>query len=327
MDHMLESSEHQLVIANKDQKPSNTRISVIGSSESADKVRQLLNTTDLTKYNSILEDLGNITNEYMDEFLLYLPEIIESRHFIPLIIADDKYYSPLKAAMMHNQWISGIVDRDFRRYASAGYKDYNTYVGIQKHFGSYEDYGLSSDSIIRLSDIRTDSLSSEVALRKIDTAFIHLDALRYSDNIGHKGSWTAGMTIEEMCQVAKYIGASINIKGIVVGGFDENTDLHSCAAKNICTIIWYLCEGFQIRQKEIESLQSADNHNTYTVVPDDLDCELVFHENTQSGRWWLELPYQDDNDQKVLMPCTSSDYQEACINNISDKIMKIFSQV
>lgn len=327
MDHMLEKSDYALALKKGTDNQSKTNICFIGSSNSADKVRQYLNETDLVGYNSLLEDRGNIELTQMNEFCTYLPEIIDSRLFIPLIIADEKNYCRLQTAMTHDNWISGIVDRSFARYACAGEKDYNRYVGIQKHFGPSEDYGLSQDAIIRLSEVRFESQKAEVALRNVDTAFIHLDALRFGDNIGHRGSWTAGMTIEEMCQVAKYIGASINLKGVIIGGYDENNDTYGNIAQNISTIIWYLCEGYQIRQNELESLRLGGIHNTYTVVPDDLDCELVFHENKQSGRWWLELPYPDENQEKALMPCSSIDYEEACVNHISDKIMKIFSNI
>jgi len=326
MDHMLENSPYAIASSEETQQNCGYKMSIIGASESADRIRKDLNQMDLSPYKHLVEDGGNIVGGHTAEFCRLLPEILEAQVFMPVLIANEKYHDSLQAAMTHENWISGVVDRSYQRYTDSDKTDYNRYIGIQKHFGTSHENMLSLDQIVRLSEVRYNNQKAEVALRNVDTAFINLDALRSSDNIGHKGSWSAGMTIEEMCQVAKYIGASINLKGVVIGGYSENQDHSGIISKNISLILWYMMEGFQIRSNE-SSTDNTNSFNTYTVFTDNLENELTFRENKQSGRWWLEIPELDEYNRNTLLPCSKQDYEEACVNKISDKIMKIYSRI
>ena len=320
---MLDLSKHSILNSKTEIKGANKKFTLIGTSESVDKIRVNFNAMNSDSFIDLIDDFGNIVPEHLDEFCTYLPEIMESQVFLPIIVANEKHFQQLKTATSNENWVSGIVDKSMESSVDG---DFNKYIGIQKHFGQGHMIDLNPDQIVKLSEVRYENQKAEVALRNIDTAFIHLDALRYSDNIGHSGSWPAGMTIEEMCQISKYIGASINLKGVIIGGYDENQDIHGVIAKNISLMLWYMLEGYQIRVEESLSNHS-DQFNTYSVFTDDLDYELTFRENKRSGRWWIELPYIDHEGNTGLLPCSKEDYEEACVNKISDKILKIYSKI
>ena len=122
-------------------------------------------------------------------------------------------------------------------------------------------------------------------------------------------------------QVAKYIGASLLINTIIIAGYDENRDICNMMSQNTALLLYYLLEGYKIRQQEFNQTESLQK---YTVLPENSTRELVFVEDQRSGRWWIEL-YSDAAEKDVKMACTRKDYEEACNNHISDRLTALLA--
>ncbi len=325
MDQFLETSNKALLPI-QEGVSNLPKISLIGSSICIDSIRECLELMNLESVREEFQDLGNLNPESKELWTEYLSELIESEECIPLYISDSRYIDQLLASYGSlEDYKCAIVSNKILDIGRSDYTaQYDCYVGAQSHYkGELE---VSEDNIIRLTDVRYNHDRAEVKLRNADIAYIDISAIRYSDNIGHPGSGPAGMTIEEACQVAKYIGASMNLKGVIIGTYDENSDANGIKAHNIALMAFYLTEGYQLRKSE--SQQSSEKNadfNTYTVVPDELDNVLTFVENNVSGRWWLKLEGEDG--QENLVPCSKEDYQKACSNIITDKVAEVFTLI
>ncbi len=323
MEYMLETSAQDLSTIDAQAIIKSKLITLIGSSCAIDNVRQQIGSLDLEPYSNLLKDIGNVQPSSIDEWSKYLGEYIESQIDLPIIVSDKKHFDQIKKAAYSSNWSTAFVsNRVVLEPQESGELNHDIHIGVQNHFKDQASQ-LAPGQIIRLKDIRDNHEKVEAAIRTIDIAFIDLNAIRIGDNLGYNDSSSAGLTIEEMCQISKYIGASINLKAVIIGGYDQNRDKYSIVAKNISLIFWYLLAGIRIGLKEGAYKNKAD-YNTYTIVPDNLECEIIFKENISSGRWWIEM---DNDDEVILVPCTKDDYESACINQISDSLMQLFTKI
>ena len=326
MEKYLETSSEQIITQENKQEIGH-KLSLIGSSASVDIIRKSIKTLSSIGYSQCLEDLGNLNTDCKPEWDELLYELFTDQSFVPICISDKRYLDRvLKTFTRLEDYQCSVISNkiaDIGRSESS--MRYDSYVAVQTHFAS--PLSIDGDKIIRLADVRYNHDQAEVILRSTDIVYFDISAIRYSDNVGCNTSGPTGMTIEEACQIAKYIGASINLKGVIIGSYDANGDQMGITAQNIALIIYYLCEGHLLKLSECHHNQDGENRtfNTYTVVPDELDTEIVFTENTVSGRWWIKSTNEDGSE--ALIPCTKEDYELACNNVISDKLSKAFTLV
>jgi hypothetical protein len=178
---------------------------------------------------------------------------------------------------------------------------------------------VKEDKMIRLKDVRTRPDLSEIFFRTSDVAVFNLNAIRLSDQLGCENSQTTGMTIEEACLMAKYIGASDLLSKIYLAGIDTDEDPFGMKSRNIANLLWYMAEGFAMRNID-KPLESEENLR-FSVIPDGFNIELDFIKSSQSGRWWVKVPTEDG---QMYMACTKEDYDQACQNKLTDRLMKAF---
>lgn len=286
----------------------------LGSFSSSRKIRDEFSKLNIRSIKPYLADLGNANVSDTQQLCLLLQEFYTNQHPIVTIF-------PNKAQRQIPQsfWETTvnpviITNRPIDK------AEYVSQIGIQKHLFP-EDFDFNSRRHLRLGDLRSNTEKAEVMLRTADSIVIDLSVLRLSDNLGSTTSSTAGLMVEELCMIAKYAGASINLRSIIIKGYDQNNDQHDMMAKNIALFLYYILEGFKIRQNE---KAQSEQLQRYSVLPDHASEEMVFIEDQRSGRWWIEL-YSDAAEEKVKMPCTRRDYDDACENKISDRITSLLA--
>lgn len=298
----------------------------MGSCASTDRIRENLVNLELSHLIENFEDIGNIKPQHVSEFPGLFSEQIRMANIIPVAICTRSHESYLLPQLMQRGFRTALVNKAYSPYAGMDQIDEHLVkmVGLQKHHSEMDEFLDLYNRCIRLGELRESTQRAEVSLRDVDLAVFDLDAIRAGDVLGNSGSSPAGLTTEEICLLARYVGASTHLKGVIICGYDEDKDVMQMMAANISLMIYYLLEGYQIRLVESDNLK--DNARTYTLVPDGLETELVFYENLQSGRWWLEVD-QHEEESKALIACTKTDYEDACQNKISDRLMKIFAKV
>lgn len=195
-------------------------------------------------------------------------------------------------------------------------------LGLQIHCFKGVQIELSEDRIFRLNKIRTNPDISEIVLRTSDIAVFNMNAIRRADQCGNIKANTTGLTIEEACQIAKFIGASDLIDNIFFAGINVNDDLHEMMSINVANLIWYINEGATMRNLD-RDISNTENL-VFSVVAEPLEQELQFVKSTDSGRWWVKVPTEEGH---MHMACSKRDYEKACNNEISDRISKALKTV
>ena len=315
MDLMYFDQEVEL-LSNLENYPSPNKISFIGPVSGAQKIRSKFSEYSSCNTPHNLVDLGNLTPMGSDFLNQVIHELASSGG--PVVTCISKPTSNQKCKDFLDQGLDPVVITN----RPAPFMSNHRCLGIQSHF-FHDGFTLDPNKHLRLGDLRSDIKGAEVALRTADYIWIDISVLRYSDNIGHQDSSTAGLFIEELCMIAKYAGASTNLKAIVLSGFDENMDLHNLMSANISLLLFYILEGLGIAKSEKD--HQIDLFR-YTVIPDDLDSSLTFVEDKTNGRWWVEL-YSTDAGDDVQIACSEQDYFDACNNQLSDRITNLLASI
>ena len=123
-----------------------------------------------------------------------------------------------------------------------------------------------------------------------------------------------GLTLEECCQLIKYIGHSEHATNLFI---KEAEQLYSeTGFKVLANLIWYFLLGFV--NKESEEL-SEDNPNliSYLVPIRSSDETLKFIKSNKTGKWWVQHVDQPG----TYIACTYEDYLNSCNNDIPLRIM------
>ncbi|MDG2448933.1 MAG: hypothetical protein P8M34_04830 [Saprospiraceae bacterium] len=188
-------------------------------------------------------------------------------------------------------------------------------LAIQNHCFNGELNDLSSERIFRLKDIKTSPDISEIVLRTSDIAVFNMNAIRRGDQNGYLRSNTTGLTIEEACQIAKFIGASDLIENVFFLGINLNNDPNDMMACNVANLLWYVSEGVKLRNMD-QNISDPENL-VFSVVSEPYDKELQFVKSAESGRWWVKVPTEEGH---MHMACSKRDYEMACNNEISKRI-------
>jgi hypothetical protein len=91
----------------------------------------------------------------------------------------------------------------------------------------------------------------------------------------------------------------------------------------VAQILWYFIEGVNFRVAD-EDFDDESQYTTYQVpVGDDI---LVFRKSAKTGRWWVEMPFilnsNNKSKRRALLPCTYGDYLSACDQEIPERWFK-----
>ncbi len=297
---------------------------VFGSTNRTDAIRKAYLELTVDSHREYVTDYGSFKRSELSDMHNLADILLYEDQTLPVFLCEAGHLGICLPAFIRQHHTLGVIDKNLSRYVDfPGISLAHTkLIAGQRHAAALSNKIHPKEQRIPLAMVRSNPQKAEVALRSIEIAVIHLDALRLGDNIGSQGSNTCGLTIEEMCQMVKYAGASMNLKAVIIAGYDEAKDVLHMMAKNSALLMYYLVEGYKIRCAEKEHLKNA---NTYTVMPDNLENVLTFMENRQSGRWWLQV--EDESGEPALLPCTEKDYEDACQNIISERIMRIYAKI
>lgn len=198
-------------------------------------------------------------------------------------------------------------------------------IGYQSYFNSPEEINLMEKLFFdgyRLGEVTADITLVEPILRDADMVFLDIGTIKSAD-LSYKNSESPnGFDGREICAIARYAGISNKVTSF---GIYELKDFSSSksAAMLIAQIFWYFIEGFNFRIFD-DSFNDESYYTTYKVPIE--DEVLIFKKSNKTGRWWLELPFFSNVNNKLkretLLPCTYGDYLSACNQEIPDRWMK-----
>lgn len=205
-------------------------------------------------------------------------------------------------------------------------KPYNLFnysaIGYQSYFNPAAEIVLLDKlyfDAFRLGEITNDISLVEPIARDADIITLDLSAIKNAE-LSYKGSNSPnGFNGREICTISRYAGISNRVSSF---GIFEIFDLeeHPSAAMLLAQVMWYFIEGVNYRIHDGD-INSEKDYKTYKVpVEDEI---LVFKKSLKTERWWIELPYISQLNNKLkrhtLLPCTYQDYENACNQEIPER--------
>jgi hypothetical protein len=173
---------------------------------------------------------------------------------------------------------------------------------------------------VRLGQLRDNFKEIEPLIRDADLVSFDLSAIQSSVAPGAVDAQPFGLSGEEASQICWFAGANEKLSSFGVYGYDPYfDDTHNKTAKVAAVMIWYFIEGFYSRKDSL-SFKSAD-YLKYTVSLDSKPNTMVFYKSKRSGKWWMEIPYNDLGrfDRVSTVPCSYADYQTAQKGEIPER--------
>jgi len=194
-------------------------------------------------------------------------------------------------------------------------------VGFQTYYNSQEEIDLIDKLFFegyRLGEISNNIAIAEPVFRDADIVSIDLTSVKSSDSGNNNPFTPNGFSGKEICALSRYSGISDKVS--LLGIFNHNNSQQESVL--IAQIIWYFIEGFHYRSNEYP-FGSREHYIKY-IIP--LEEELVFYKSNKTDRWWIEIPFISNSNNKLkkstLLPCSYDEYLAACNQEIPERWWK-----
>jgi len=200
-----------------------------------------------------------------------------------------------------------------------------TAIGYQSFFNSPEEISLMDKLYFdgyRLGEVAADITIVEPILRDADIVSFDIGAIK-SAELSYKNSKSPnGFDGREICAIARYAGISNRVSSFGVYELKDFSDAES-AAMLISQVFWYFIEGYNFRVSD-DDFNDEAHYTTYKVPIE--DEVLLFKKSIKTGRWWIELPFilnvNNKLKRRTLLPCTYGEYLGACNQEIPERWIK-----
>ncbi|MDR0972125.1 MAG: formimidoylglutamase [Bacteroidales bacterium] len=342
---VLDKISIAIVGVNEDRGSLNNR----GASLAANEVRKYLYDLSPKTSRAFVADLGNIIlGEKVEDTYIVLSEVIAELlklQIIPLIIGgtNDLVYANYKAYENIGQIIN-MFSVDSRIDLSPDAEEFNsksyltslmcsepnylfnyTLVGYQQYFVDTETINLMNSLFFetyRLGEIQKDITRIEPLVRNADMVSIDISSVRQGDAPGNKDLSPHGFYGEELCAISRYAGMSDKCSSIGFYEVNPLCDSNGQTSHLIAHAIWYFIDGFLWRKNDFP-YKEKENYKKFYVSINDGNDTIIFYKSKKSERWWMEVPCNEDKQQKYLrhylIPCSMEDYQTALNNDIPNR--------
>ncbi|GGZ72701.1 formimidoylglutamase [Algibacter mikhailovii] len=304
-------------------------------------------------WNTTIADLGDINRgESVEDTYFALKEsvsILIKKKIIPVILggSQDLTYANYRAydslipmvniVNVDAQFNLGDSSKPIKNNSFVGKiildQPYNLFnyatIGYQTYFNAQEEIDLM-DSLYfesyRLGQVSNDITIVEPVLRDANIVSIDLNAVRGSELSLNQRYSPNGLDGKEICAISRYAGISNKVTSFGLYEYKPSSD-DDMTSMLIAQVLWYFIEGVNCRVKD-DDFQDESSYQKFITLVD--DQELVFYKSNKTGRWWIEIPFLAEVNNKLkrhtLLPCMHQDYQDACNNKVPDRWYKAFQK-
>lgn len=183
--------------------------------------------------------------------------------------------------------------------------------------------------VYRLGEVQGSLEQAEPVVRNADLLSFDLTAIRSSDFPANVKSEPNGFYGEEACAISRYAGLSDKLS--TIGFFNTDWTVNDQRSYNlVAQLIWYFIWGVSNRKKDYP-FADKDEYTKYTVSLQNGQYDVIFYKSGRSDRWWMEVPYPSKRGEKYqrhfMVPCSYSDYQLACNDDIPDRWWQTFQKL
>ncbi len=197
-----------------------------------------------------------------------------------------------------------IVDKPYNLF------NYST-LGYQSYYNAPAEIALMEKlyfDAYRLGEVTDDITVVEPIMRDADIVSVDVSAIKSAELSYKNNKSPNGFDGREICAIARYAGISNRVSSFGIYELKDYRDAQS-GAMLVAQILWYFIEGVNFRVSD-EDFNNESEYTTYKV-PIDEDI-LVFKKSIKTGRWWIELPFISNVNNKLkrrtLLPCTYGEY-------------------
>ncbi|XCF07242.1 formimidoylglutamase [Tamlana crocina] len=302
-------------------------------------------------WNTTVADLGDIEKgESVEDTYFALKEaigILVKKKIIPVIIggSQDLTYANYRAydalipmvnvVNVDAQFNLGDSTKPIKNNSFVGKiildKPYNLFnyanIGYQTYFNSQEEIDLMDSlyfELYRLGEVSKDITSVEPALRDAHIVSIDLNAVKSSEVSLRQRFSPNGLDGKEICAIARYAGISNKVSSFGIYEYKPSKD-DEMTAMLVAQMLWYFIEGVNYRVKD-DDFSDDSSYQKFTTLTE--DHQLVFYKSNKTGRWWIEIPFLSEVNNKLkkhtLLPCMHQDYLDACNNKVPERWYKAF---
>lgn len=302
-------------------------------------------------WNTTVADLGDIEKgESVEDTYFALKEaigILVKKKIIPVIIggSQDLTYANYRAydslipmvnvVNVDAQFNLGDSTKPIKNNSFVGKiildKPYNLFnyanIGYQTYFNSQEEIDLMDSlyfELYRLGEVSKDITSVEPALRDAHIVSVDLNAVKASEVSLRQRFSPNGLDGKEICAIARYAGISNKVSSFGIYEYKPSKD-DEMTSMLVAQMLWYFVEGVNYRVKD-DDFSDDSSYQKFTTLTE--DHELVFYKSNKTGRWWIEIPFLSEVNNKLkkhtLLPCMHQDYLDACNNKVPERWYKAF---
>lgn len=328
-------------------------VNYIGEEFSLDEIRKSLYSLFPGNWHKTIADLGDINKgETVEDTYFALKttiNILVQKNIIPIVIggSQDLTYANYRAydalAPMVNivnvdsKFDLGDSAKPIKNDSFVGKiildKPYNLFnyatIGYQTYFNSQEEIDLMDKLYFesyRLGQVSKDITLVEPVLRDANIVSIDLNSVKASEVSDRQKTSPNGLDGKEICAISRYAGISNKVSSIGIYEYKPSRD-DTVTTMLVAQMIWYFIEGVNFRVKDDDFLNDESYQKFITLVEDQ---ELVFYKSTKTQRWWIEIPFLSEINNKLkrhtLLPCMHQDYLDACNNKLPERWYKAFQK-
>jgi len=324
-------------------------VNYLGETISFDSYRQELYALYPGNWNHKIVDLGDIEKgETVQDTYFALRTVTEAllkKDIIPILIggsqdlvfgqyrAYDTLGAMVNLANIDSRFDLGDAEAAISNISYVGKliveKPYNLFnysvLGYQSYLNPPGEIALMEKlyfDAYRLGEVTADITSVEPILRNADLVSLDVSAIKGAEMSYKNNTGPNGFDGREICAIARYAGISNRVRSFGIYGVKAEKNVTAAAAM-LAQVIWYFIEGVNFRVKEGE-FDDEQSYITYKVPID--DEVLLFKKSSKTGRWWIELPFFSNVNNKLksktLLPCTYGEYLGATNQQIPERWLK-----
>ena len=208
-------------------------------------------------------------------------------------------------------------------------KPYNLFnysvLGYQSFFNPPQEIALMEALYFdahRLGAVTADIKDVEPIFRNADLVTLDISAIKSAELGSYNKENPNGFDGREICAISRYAGISSKVSSFSLFEITDFTDSKS-GAMLLAQVLWYFIEGVNFRVSD-DDFTDQKNYTTYKVPID--DEVLIFKKSNKTGRWWIELPFISNINNKLksptLLPCTYGEYLSATNQEIPERWLK-----
>jgi arginase family enzyme len=328
-------------------------VNYIGEELNFSEIRKSLYSLFPGNWHTVIADLGDIKKGESVEDTYYALQttiaILIEKNIIPLIIggSQDLTYANYRAYDNLGPMVNIVnVDCNFDLGDSAKPIKNNSYLGkvilnqpynlfnystlgYQTYFNSQEEIDLMNKLYFesyRLGEISKNIALAEPVMRDANIVSLDLKSIRSAEVSTNQKHSPNGFDGKEICAISRYAGISNKVSSFGIYEYKPSKD-DDATSMLIAQIIWYFIEGVNCRIKD-DNFEEVNSYQKFIVLVE--DEELTFFKSNKTGRWWIEIPFLPNVNNKLkrhtLLPCMHDDYNAACSGKIPERWYKAFKK-